>query len=346
MNIIEYSLSDLEHLFVTYKQPKFRAKQVYEWLHKKHAFSYDEMTNIPKQLRDILEADHPLLKPRVIDRQCSEDGTRKYVLEYPDGNQTETVGLPSFERNGEIKRLTVCFSTQVGCAMECAFCATGKEGFTRNLSSWEMVDQIAVVERDFAHKVTNVVAMGQGEPFLNYDQVITALRILNDPEQFNIGARHITVSTCGIFAGIEKFSSEPEQFTLALSLHSATQDLRDALMPRVSNQPIRRLKKELGNYIRETNRRVTIEYLLIKDINDQEEDLEALKSFCKNLLCHVNLLPMNSIEGSEFQPTEMTVANQWVEELNSVGVETTIRRSRGSDIAGACGQLKNKIAQV
>ncbi|MBR5259337.1 MAG: 23S rRNA (adenine(2503)-C(2))-methyltransferase RlmN [Eggerthellaceae bacterium] len=344
-SILEYSVADLEHLFVSYKQPKFRAKQVYEWLHKHRVTSYDQMTNIPKALRDLLEADFPLGKPAIVDRQVSSDGSRKYVLRYSDGSLVETVGLPSFDKNEQIKRLTVCFSTQVGCAMECAFCATGKEGFTRNLTALEMVDQINVVETDFDCRVTNVVAMGQGEPFLNYDELMKALRILNSPDSFNIGARHITISTCGIFSGIEKLSDEPEQFTLAISLHAATQDLRNGLMPRVSNQPLRQLKKVLGDYIRKTNRRVTFEYLLIKDINDQEEDLSALVSFCKNILCHVNLLPMNSIDGSDLQPSNQETCNHWLSVLEKNGIEATMRKSRGSDIAGACGQLKNKQAQ-
>ena len=341
-SILEYSVTELEHLFASYKQPKFRAKQVYEWLHKHRVTSYDQMTNIPKVLRDLLEADFPLGKPTIVDRQVSVDGSRKYVLRYSDGCLVETVGLPSFDKNDQIKRLTVCFSTQVGCAMECAFCATGKEGFTRNLTALEMVDQINVVETDFDCRVTNVVAMGQGEPFLNYEELMKALRILNSPESFNIGARHITISTCGIFSGIEKLSDEPEQFTLAISLHAATQDLRNGLMPRVANQPLRQLKKVLGDYIRKTNRRVTFEYLLIKDINDQEEDLAALVSFCKNILCHVNLLPMNSIDGSDLQPSDSETCTHWISVLEKNGVEATMRKSRGSDIAGACGQLKNK----
>lgn len=340
--VMDYSLTDLEHLFVQLNQPRFRAKQLHDWLHCKHAFSYEEMSNLPKQLREILSEQLPLNKPSVADRQVSSDGTRKYILRLHDGNLVETVGLPSFDSHGEIKRLTVCFSTQVGCAMQCAFCATGKEGFTRNISSWEMLDQIAVVERDFDHRVTNVVAMGQGEPFLNYDETISALRKMNDETRFNIGARHITVSTCGVFSGIDKLSDEPEQFTLAISLHSAIQDIRNALMPKMENQPLRQLKKVLGNYIRKTNRRVTIEYLLIKDINDQEEDLNALISFANGLLCHVNLLPMNSVEGSELQPSDSVTVDHWVQTLNSKGIETTIRQSRGSDISGACGQLKNQ----
>ena len=342
-NIFDLSQSELEHLFVSFNQPRFRAKQVYEWLHKHRVESYDQMTNIPKATREILSNKYPLNKPTVVDRQVSSDGSRKYILEFNDGARVETVGLPTFDKNQQIKRLSVCFSTQVGCAMECAFCATGKEGFLRNLSAWEMVDQITTVEKDFGCHATNVVAMGQGEPFLNYDELMKALRVLNDPKSFNIGARHITISTCGVFSGVEKLSQEPEQFTLAISLHSAIQDVRNALMPKMANQPIRQLKRVLGKYIEKTNRRVSLEYLLIKEINDQEEDLAALVSFSKNLLCHVNLLPMNSIDGIEFYPSDSSVYERWMNTLTKNGVETTIRKSRGSDISGACGQLKNKI---
>ena len=342
-NILDLSQSELEHLFVSLNQPKFRAKQVHEWLHKHRIESYDQMTNIPKATREILGNNYPLNKPTVVDRQVSSDGSRKYILEFGDGARVETVGLPTFDKDHQIKRLSVCFSTQVGCAMECAFCATGKEGFTRNLNAWEMIDQISTVEKDFDYRVTNVVAMGQGEPFLNYDELMKALRVLNDANSFNIGARHITVSTCGVFSGIEKLSQEPEQFTLAISLHSANQDIRNALMPRMENQPIRQLKRVLGKYIEKTNRRVSLEYLLIKDINDQEEDLAALVSFSKNLLCHVNLLPMNSIEGTELHPSDPSVYDHWMNTLTKNGIETTVRKSRGSDISGACGQLKNKF---
>lgn len=356
-----YTVEELGRVLSELKQPKFRAKQLYEWLHTHRVTSYDEMTNLPKSLREVLSEKYPLDGAQIIDRQISADGTRKYVLQYPDGCCVETVGMPVYTDNsavsegeaGEaactiatqaIDRLTVCFSTQVGCAMECEFCATGKEGLTRNLTAAEMVEQLVVVEKDFGCRVTNAVAMGQGEPFQNYDELIDALREINSPSSLNIGARHITVSTCGLIPGIKRFSEEPEQFTLAISLHSAIQRKRDKIMPRVSSQKIVDLKKALVAYVNETNRRVTLEYLLIEGVNDGEDDLKALLDFCLGLLCHVNLLPMNRVEGANFQPSRKETVRYWNSTLAAAGIESTLRKSRGSDIAGACGQLKNSLA--
>lgn len=340
--IRSFTLAEIEQVTAELGVPRFRAKQLYEWIHGHHATSYEQMSNIPKAMREKLSSQHPLAEPCVIDKQISVDGTRKYILELEDGALVETVGMPSLSKDGH-DRLSVCFSTQVGCAMECCFCATGKEGFARQLSAAEMIDQVLAVEIDFGQRVTSVVAMGQGEPFLNYENTLKALRILNDPGSFNIGARHITISTCGILDGIRRLSSEPEQFTLAISLHSAIQGVRDGIMPRVANQNLSSLKKELLSYVEKTNRRVSLEYLLMKDINDDEEHLEALLSFCKGLLCHVNILPINEVEGSPFKPSPKKNLDTWIKTLSSKGVETTLRNSRGADIDGACGQLKNSF---
>lgn len=341
-----YNLSEIPGIVAQLGQPKFRAKQLTSWLYQKGAASYDEMTNLPKALREQLEVEYPLVKPQVIDKQTSKDGTRKYVFEFDDGAQVEAVGIPSFDKKAkrnEPKHLTVCFSTQSGCAMACAFCATGKEGLTRSLSSAEMVCQIAAVQDDFGCRVTNLVSMGQGEPFQNYDATLEALRFANSKDGFEIGARHITISTCGIIQGIEKLAEEPEQFTLAVSLHSAQQNVRDRLMPRCKGIPLTKLKTALQHYTQKSGRRVTFEYLLANGVTDTDEALEALKSFCDGLLCHVNLLPVNEIEGSPLKPSPATTQNKWVSELQRAGREATVRNSRGSDIDGACGQLKNKL---
>lgn len=339
-DIRTYTLDRLEQLAQEFGQPRFRAKQLHEWIHLHHAASYDDMTNLPKAFRAQLASAYPLDSAKLINRQLSQDGTRKYVIQFSDGQMVEAVGMPS---GVEGERLTVCLSTQVGCAMACAFCATGKEGFKRNLSPEEMIDQVALVEKDFNQRVTNIVAMGQGEPFLNYEAVLRAFRALNSTGSFNIGARHITVSTCGIISGLNALALEPEQFTLAISLHSAIQAKRDKLMPHVSTQKLSELKVALVDYVAKTNRRVTLEYLLIRGINDGDEDLAALLSFCEGLLCHVNLLPMNSVAGSPFQPAPLSTVNRWINALGSHHIEATLRRSRGSDIAGACGQLKNSL---
>lgn len=318
-------------------QPSFRAQQLTEWLYQRHASSYDEMTNLPAALRAALSERFPLTTPEIMNRQVSRDGTRKYLIEFDDGIRVETVAIPS--RGGD--RLTVCFSTQAGCAIGCAFCATGREGFARNLTPGEIVDQVLIAQDDMGKRVTNVVGMGQGEPFLNYDNTMAALRILNNKKGLEIGARHISVSTCGILPGIERFSEEPEQFTLAVSLHAAHQGVRDLLMPNVARFKLGNLKSALQEYIAKTNRRVTLEYIMIDGVNDADEDLKALQKFCANLLCHVNLIPINAIEGSVFQPSEPETINRWLNAIQKKGTEATLRDSRGSDIDGACGQLKN-----
>ena len=216
--IKSYSYEGIKKLLARLGQPQFRAKQIVQWLYQKGASSYDEMSNIPASLKEALEKEAPLHPPVISDKQVSSDGTRKYIIRFHDGAETEMVGIPSKDR------LTVCFSTQVGCPMGCTFCATGKEGFTRNLLPGEMVDQVMLVQEDFGERVSNVVGMGQGEPLLNYDNVLAALRFLNSPDGLNIGARRITISTCGLLQGIDQFAREPEQFTLAISLHSAIQE--------------------------------------------------------------------------------------------------------------------------
>lgn len=336
--IKSYSLSGLQDLAKELKVPPFRAQQLSEWVYQQGVLSYNDMTNLPKVLRDRLSEDYPLHSPSIIDSQVSSDGTQKFILRYHDGACVETVSIPSGDT-----RLTVCCSSQVGCGMACAFCATGKEGFGRNLTIGEIVDQIIVVQEKANRRVSNVVVMGQGEPFLNYDNTLEALRILNHPRLFNIGARHITLSTCGIIPGIEKLSQESEQFTLAVSLHTAVQQTRDIIMPGVSKYTLKRLKTALMSYIKTTNRRVTLEYALIRNTNDQNEDMDALIEFCRDLLCHVNLIPLNKVSDSLFQPSSIKTMNSWLSTLNNAGIEATIRNSRGSDIAGACGQLKNAL---
>lgn len=336
--IKSYSSQELNELLKSYGQPPFRANQLVQWLYQRGASSYNDMTDFPKALRQQLADNHPLFVSSIEDKQVSSDGTRKYLLSYYDGSLVETVGIPSGER------LTVCFSTQIGCPMGCVFCATGKEGFTRNLSVGEIIDQILVVQSDFGKRVTNLVGMGQGEPFLNYDAVVSALDIINSKKGLGIGARKITLSTCGILDGIRKFSEIREQYTLAVSLHSARQDVRDTIMPHVSSQPLSTLHKELLSYIEKTKRRVTFEYTLISGLNDQQEDLEALLQFCRDLLCHVNLIRLNDTPDSLFYPSSQSTMYEWKDILERNGIETTIRISKGSDIFGACGQLKNARA--
>ena len=330
------SIEGVEALVEEAGLPRFRAWQLLDWLYVKDASSYDQMTNLPKAMREQLDASYPLHVPSVAVRRVSVDGSRKYLLQFHDDVVVETVGLPSDDG-----RLTVCCSSQAGCAMGCLFCATGRQGLTRNLSVGEIVDQVLAVQNDFEKRVTNVVVMGQGEPFANYDAVMGALRILNHPKLLNIGARHITVSTCGLIEGIRRFSDEPEQFTLAVSLHSAKQEIRDSIMPTIKSQRLGSLRQALVSYAVASGRRFSFEYALMKNVNDSEDDLQALVDYCKRLLCHVNLIPLNEIEGSLVSPVSASTLNEWCERLEEEGVPASVRRSRGSDIAGACGQLAN-----
>lgn len=318
-------------------QPKFRAKQIEDWVWSKGATSLDEMTNLPKSLRESLAGVVTLEGAEEVTRQVSSDGSRKYLLRFPDGVMVECVGMPSKSR------LTVCVSTQAGCGMGCAFCATGASGLTRSLSSSEIYQQVVHVRNDFNMRVTSVVMMGQGEPFANYDATLGALRRLNSPEGLGIGARHLTVSTCGLIPQIMRFANEPEQFTLAISLHSAVQKTRNALMPGVRKYSLVNLYNAMGEYVQKTGRRPTYEYALIGGVNDNDGELQALCDFCEGTLAHVNLIQLNEVSGSKFQPSTPQRAEDFVRRLAGVGVEATIRNSRGSDIDAACGQLRQRV---
>ncbi|HSK47597.1 MAG TPA: 23S rRNA (adenine(2503)-C(2))-methyltransferase RlmN, partial [Coriobacteriia bacterium] len=285
---------EIGELLEELRQPRFRVRQLTRWLYLRAARSYGEMSDLPAGLREDLAGRLALPFPDIVERQVSEDGTRKYLLRLADGATVESVGLPAEDR------LTVCFSTQAGCAMGCAFCATGLSGFTRQLGPGEMVDQLIVVAEDFGARVSNAVAMGQGEPFANYERVLSALRFMNSPDGLGIGARHITVSTCGLLAGIRRFSEEPEQFTLAVSLHSAVQPTRDRLMPGVRAVPLPELRSALAEYAAATGRRPSLEFALLAGVNDSETELHALVDFCRGLLVHVNLIPANPVEGTGF----------------------------------------------
>jgi 23S rRNA (adenine2503-C2)-methyltransferase len=319
-------------------QPAWRASQIVRWLYQGGALSFEEMTDLPSALRAQLAAGFSLGYPAIVDRRTSSDGTRKYLLQLADGVAVEAVGLPAEGR------LTVCFSTQAGCAMGCSFCATGRAGLVRSLTCGEIVDQVTAVGRDFGQRVTNAVAMGQGEPFANYEAVVEALRFMNAKEGPAIGARHLTVSTCGLLPGIRRFANEPEQFTLAVSLHSAVQKTRDRLMPGARTYRLRDLRDALADYSAESGRRPTLEYALIAGENDTPKELAARVDWCRGLLCHVNLIPVNPVEGSALARPADSVARTFRETLGRAGVEASLRVERGADIDAACGQLRQRVA--
>ena len=335
-DIRKLTLEETQELMKELGQPSFRAKQLYEWVHTKNVCSFSEMTNLPKALREQLDAAYCIPVPTEVTKQVSKDGARKYLLQFNDGTAVETVGMPS--RN----RLAVCVSTQAGCSMGCNFCATGIAGLTRSLTAQEIVDQVNHVARDFDERVTSVVFMGQGEPFMNYTATLEALRLLNSPDVLGIGARHLTVSTSGIIPGIRTFAQEPEQFTLAVSLHSAVQSTRNQLMPGVKKYTLPRLREALDGYIEKTGRRPTFEYAMIDGVNDTNPEMNALIEFCEGTLCHVNLIALNDIPDSPFKPSPPEKMETLQRRLSLHGVETTIRNSRGADIDAACGQLKQR----
>ena len=322
-------LEELQNLVKELGQPAFRAKQLNEWIHEKNVCSFDEMTNLPVAMREKLSERFSFNVPVELVKQVSKDGSRKYLLQFADGVSVETVGMPN--RN----KLAVCISSQAGCAMGCAFCATGLAGLSRSLTAQEMVDQVLHVSRDFGERVTSVVFMGQGEPFANFDATIDALRALNDPDGLAIGARHLTVSTCGVIPGIRRFAELPEQFTLAISLHSAVQGTRNQLMPGVKKYTLPRLHEAIQLYVEKTGRRPTYEFAMIDGINDTNPEMQALIDFCAGTLCHVNLIQLNNIPDSPFRPSPIEK------------VETLQRRlTMHGDIDAACGQLKQRRFRV
>ena len=342
-DFLSYDLEGLRLLMAAWDQPSWRARQISAWVWQRDAADYAAMTDLPASLRERLATELPLRRAAAAERRVSRDATRKYLLRLADGVAVETVAIPGTgggSSGSADQRLTVCVSSQAGCALGCVFCATGRAGLTRSLGAGEIAEQVRVVSEDFSRVVTNVVVMGQGEPFANYDATLGALRLLNSPEAFNIGARHLTVSTSGLIAGIARLAAEPEQFRLAVSLHAATQELRDRLMPGLRGQPLTALREALIDYRARSGRRVSLEYVLLRDVNDHESDLDALANFARATQAHVNLLPYNDTgtKGSgSLSPSART--REAAEFLRAAGIETSVRRSRGEDIAAACGQL-------
>lgn len=338
-SLASLSLTELEQWLFSHGEKKFRAQQIYEWLHMRGVRSFEGMSNISKALREKLAEEFILEEPELLKVQESEDRSRKYLLKFSDGARCEAVGMPGLK---DPQKLTVCISSQAGCAMACSFCATGKLGLERNLSTAEMLDQVRIVATDFDQRVSNVVVMGQGEPFANYENLMKTLRTLNHPKAYGIGARHITVSTCGLVPKIKDFAREPEQFTLAISLHSAVQETRDKLMPSVKHFNLKQLYKAVEYYAEKTGRRPSYEYALMRGVNDSKKDLAALLDFTISTLCHVNIIQLNEVEGSPYQPVSSARAHEFVRTLSQNGVEASIRNSRGQDIDAACGQLAAK----
>jgi len=331
------SLEELEKLAADIGVSKFRAKQIHNWIYTKSVSSIDEMTNLAKDFREKLKAKAVITETKIKIKQVSSDGTIKYLIEYPDGECVETV-LMRFDNRAN---LTACVSSQVGCAVNCKFCATGKRGFIRNLTYKEIIEQVLTIQRDTGLKVTNIVFMGQGEPLLNLDNVLKALEIFNT--DFQIGARRITISTSGIIPKINELARLELQSTLAISLHAPSHKLRAELMPIENKYPIDDLKNALLSYIEKTGRRITVEYIMVKDFNDTLECAKELAYFLKGIKCNVNLIPYNAVDNTGLKKSTNDSIMKFKYILEHSGKKVTVRLERGADIDAACGQLKGRI---
>lgn len=317
-------------------QPAFRAKQVYTWLHK-GVRSYDEMRNLPKALRDILAEKYPLHIPKVVRKQASQkDGTIKYLWELSDGNCVETVLMRYHYGN------TVCISTEVGCKMGCAFCASTLGGLVRKLEPYEMLDQVLFTQVDSGLPVSHIVLMGIGEPLDNYENVLRFLELVNSADGMNISMRHISLSTCGLVPGIDRLAKEKLQLTLSVSLHAPTDEIRNTIMPVNKAYPTEELLAACRRYYDTTGRRISFEYAMINGVNDTPEAARTLLKRLKGLPAHMNLIPLNHVEESPLKPSTRQAVQQFQKILEDGGVPATVRRTLGSDIDASCGQLRRK----
>lgn len=335
-NIKDYNLEELKKELISIGEKPFRAEQIFKWIFQENVTSFDEMTNLSLELREKLKQNYSLCIFNILKRQESSDGTIKYLFDVLDGNAIETV-LMKYHHG-----YSLCVSTQIGCKMGCKFCASTGIAFARNLTSGEIVEELLAVERDQNIKISNVVYMGIGEPLDNYDNVVNSIRIINNPKGINIGARHISVSTSGLVPNIYRLAEENIQCTLSISLHATNNEKRSSMMPVNNRYPIEELIQACKDYITKTNRRISFEYALAKDNNDNLEDAKELVKLLKGMLCHVNLIPINKIENGAFDKSSNENIIKFRDYLNEHGIVATIRRELGSDIDAACGQLRRK----
>lgn len=332
INIRDLYYEELEEILVNMGEKKYRAKQVYSWLYK-GVTSFDDMTDISKELIQKLKDNFILNQLTLADYQKSKDGTIKYLFKLNDGHAIESV-LMKYKYG-----YTACISNQIGCKMGCTFCASAKIGFIRNMTPGEIVGQILAIQKESGEQVSNVVFMGIGEPLDNYDNVIKAVRIINDPKALNIGARHISISTCGLVHNIIRLANENIQCNLCISLHSSHDNVRTDMMPINKAYNIAQVIEACKEYIKLTNRRITFEYALVDGVNDSREDAIHLSRLLKGMLCHVNLIPINKIKGGKYEKSSTEKILAFRDTLNDRGIVATVRRELGSDISAACGQL-------
>lgn len=340
MDIKSLDLDELNEFILSIDEKKYRGSQIYTWLHQKGANSFLEMTNLSKELITKLTETCSIVKVEQLDCLISkEDGTKKFLFELEDDQVIESVFMSYKYGN------SVCISSQVGCKMGCKFCASTIGGLVRNLKPSEMLEQIYAIEKNSGEKINNIVVMGTGEPFDNYDNLMKFIKIINSKEGRNIGQRNITVSTCGIVPRIYDFADENTGVNLAISLHSAGDDIREKLMPIVHQFTYEELMASCQYYTKTTNRRITFEYSLVKGINDSKDDAYLLARKLKGMLCHVNLIPMNKVEGRPFEKSDEDTTKNFKRILESKKITTTIRRALGEEVDAACGQLRRSHAE-
>ena len=336
MNIKSMTLAEIGALLKELGQPAFRAKQVYSWLHK-GVKSYDEMTNLPKSLRDLLAEKYPIHVPKVVRKQESQkDGTIKYLWQLSDGNCVETVLMRYHYGN------TVCISTEVGCAMGCAFCASTIGGLVRRLEPYEMLDEVLFTQVDSGLPVSHIVLMGIGEPLDNFDNVLRFLELVNSEEGMNISMRHISLSTCGLVPKIDALAEKKLQLSLAISLHGPNDEIRGRIMPVNKAYPIDVLLEACRRYYAATSRRIHFEYAMIDGVNDSEAHARELLRRLKGLPAHINMIPLNHVEESPLKPSSRAAVAKFQKILEDGGITATVRRTLGSDIDASCGQLRRK----
>lgn len=329
----------LTELMKQFGQPAYRGKQVFRWL-QQGVTAFDQMSDLPKSLRELLEEKCILTHPEILRKQVSaHDGTIKYLFGLEDGNSIETV-LMQYEHGNSI-----CVSTQAGCKMGCVFCASFDPKKSRNLRPAEILDEILFAQKDSGRRVSNIVLMGTGEPLDNYENVMTFLRLVSHPEGLNIGMRHISLSTCGLVPMISRLEQENLQLTLSVSLHAPNNELRSRLMPVNRRWPLEQLMPACRHYFAQTGRRISFEYAMIRDVNDTPECARQLISLLRGFNCHVNLIPLNHVEGSPLIPSTRENLRRFQNELIRNGINTTVRRSLGGDISASCGQLRRQHSE-
>ena len=335
MDLRSMDSAELEQFIIEMGEPGFRAKQLFEWIHGKHAADFAEMTNLPKTLREKLESTAKLPRTEVVRKLVSQkDGTRKYLFALENGSVIESV-LMKYEYGN-----TVCISTQAGCRMGCQFCASTLDGVERSLTAGEMLSQVYEIQKDCGERVSGVVLMGSGEPLDNYENVLKFLRLINDRKGQNMGQRHITLSTCGLIDKIYELAEENLQITLAVSLHAPNDGIRNSIMPISRANPMDTLLSACRAYAEKTKRRITFEYAMMQGVNDSDACARELAGRLRHMLCHVNLIPVNDVKERAFVKSSDERVRRFAAILQDNSVETTVRRRLGSDIDAACGQLR------